>query len=181
VSPNTFADNRGNRIRIESRHRGIDRLIFKSRRGHVDVYRRGVIHQNPYNSCEPFGNGWSTYDRDWYRSYDDNNRNDRRRYQNDYDRYTDRNREGGFSSFSVIEGTYQSDNNRLIAIVSTRDGFKAKFSGERTWKNYVRNGDTFFDSDGNSYIRSNDNVLIWKGKYSGNTIRLEKIDDEVRF
>lgn len=181
-----YADRNGNEVKLKGVNRyGDTRLLIRDRRGRVDVFTRGIIHHRNRTTCTTI----IDYNHEWDdHRYQDNPYFDRRKQRrsdidNDYydnRRYED-NRQSDYNRSSSLEGTYKTNDGRFIAILETRDGFKAKFKGERNWKNYIRQGDRFVDNDGNQYTTSRAGELNWQGKYSKKNILITKVGDEVAF
>jgi hypothetical protein len=175
-----FVDRNGNHVKLRDRRRGAQ-IIYKSRRGNTRIFQEGVIRNSYGNSCrsdynfdnrhDHFGSGYNynDYSDRGYGSYDHNS---------DYGDRSDRHNRINRSSF---EGTYETAKGRKIAILNTRTGFKAKFSGERVWKSYDKVNERFEDRDGNYYILSGPKRMQWNGKYSGKKREITKISDEVRY
>ncbi len=197
VNRYVFADGRGTEIKIKNRDRhGEPRLLVRGRRGDLNVYNRGVIHHShrPHTTCTTIidhrsdWDNYDDYDNEYYkrRGYDNRTDNGSRkdRYQNN-DNYNDGyDQSQGFGdnySNKRLEGTYVTNDGRHIALLETRDGFKAKFEGDRNWKSYTRQNENFVDHDGNFYRLSGVNEMKWTGKYSGKVVIIKKIDDKVQF
>ena len=172
----TFEDRYGNQLTVKRRGHEVAIFIY-NRRGFTDVYfkvndRNQCGHNNNYKSRIRRGH----HDRGQsYRSQD-------LRSRQGVDGYQDFGEDRSTSRFDFeLEGTYQAEDGRIIAIVETRDGFRAKFSGDKIWKDYKQEGNRYQDVDGNTYELQQDLTLMWKGRYSGKSIIVRKISDEVRY
>ncbi len=90
-------------------------------------------------------------------------------------------------SVSNIIGTWKTKDNRYttVAIIDTRDGIKAKFSGSTKWVDYKvskMRPNEYIDSKGNRYVFNSSGKSTWYPADSKlKSIELEKIDSEVRY
>ncbi len=152
VGPRTFESNCGSRIRVKHNRKGL-KLKIRYADGSRETYRRHSFYQNECYSND-WGGDWNTYD-DFPPQY----------------------------SFrhSSVEGTYKDREGNRIAILETREGFKAKFVGDRKWKNYRLMGRIYQDKRGNKYEVLGNGVLEWQGAKSRKRIRIQKISDVVEY
>jgi hypothetical protein len=83
-----------------------------------------------------------------------------------------------------LEGTwYNKELRKKLAILSTRDGFKIKFSGSVDWVEfaYDRVNDKFIDSKGNHYSFQSLSNAEWISFDGKNKVKIEKISDTVDY
>ena len=90
-------------------------------------------------------------------------------------------RESSPQDFTLLEGTYRADDDRIVLILSTRDGFKARFKQDYKWKNYHYEKGKYYDGDNNYYAPVEDGQLVWTGYKSGRQIHIHKINNRVIF
>lgn len=179
INRKRFVDCDNNQMVLNRNRRGDFTFILKDRFGQRTKFRR--VNSYNRNNCGGIGDGYF-YDGNGYNDHDFNRRDKRSNNGRNTDKYRfNDNSKGSNNSGFRIEGTYSTRDGRSIAIVETRRGFKAKFSGDRTWKSYEKKNNRFIDKDGNSYTLQDDGGLIWKGKYSGKRIELSKVSDEVNY
>ena len=184
VGVNRFVDRHGNRLAISMDAFGYPLIDVRYHRGGCAVYKYLPPRNVHDHICHSGCNHGTCMTPNQIEYYDDRLSNRNRSYGNrrTYD-FNDRNRLENHDQRSSrnIEGTYLDPNNRQIAIVLTRTGFKAKFSGERTWKDYTKTGNRFLDENGNSYEWLDNGVLKWEGRSSGHQILIRKISDDVKY
>jgi hypothetical protein len=83
-----------------------------------------------------------------------------------------------------LEGTWASqDLNKKLALVSTRDGFKIKFSGTSNWVHFVYNKDTdlFVDEKGNKYVFNSLTEAEWHSAIDVRKVKISKIANEIEY
>ena len=154
-----YLDKKGNKITLENRNT----LLYNHRKsGHnIEFHRRDHQHSGTNGHWRDNTHG----------SYNDHPSNT---YQNQH-----------YEDDTYIEGSWAADKSIIIAIVKTRDGLKAKYSGTTRWVSYqaVNNRrDEFVDDNGNRYIFHNNTSATWYPKDQRNqAIPLKKISDEVKY
>jgi hypothetical protein len=95
--------------------------------------------------------------------------------------------EGKWNNYEKsVTGTWDAGfRDKSIAIIDTRDGLKAKFSGTTKWVDYVQsrqNPYEFIDNKGNKYIFKGDGKASWISiDRSIKEIYLTKVSDDTRF
>lgn len=83
-----------------------------------------------------------------------------------------------------LEGTWFSDSvNKKLAIVSTRNGFKIKFSGANQWTDfeYNKEGDYFFDAKGNKYTFKSLNEAEWVASDARRKINITRVSNSIEY
>lgn len=83
-----------------------------------------------------------------------------------------------------LEGTWFSDSvNKKLAIVSTRNGFKIKFSGASQWTDfeYNKEGDYFFDAKGNKYTFKSLNEAEWIAFDARRRINITRVSNSIEY
>ena len=83
-----------------------------------------------------------------------------------------------------LEGTwYTKELNRKLALLSTREGFKIKFSGTTDWVEYVYDkvNDQFTDANGNFYEFTSLTTAQWVSKDKNRFVIIEKTSDVVDY
>ena len=186
VCKDKFVDHRGNTLIIENHNT----LVFEKRNGRKYLrFRKINDDDRNYGHGKNRGNRW---DEDDHFFDNDNNYPQKGDRQNDRDRYDDEssrnNRQNnGWDNnnyASRVSGTW-TDREHTVAIVDTRDGLKAKFSGSDKWVDYTmdRSGyGTFVDKKGNRYVFKNDNEVIWtSADRNKKDIVLRRLSNEVKY
>lgn len=93
---------------------------------------------------------------------------------------------GAVSSLNTqqLEGTwFAKELNKKLALLSTREGFKIKFSGSVNWVDftYDKINDKFADQKGNYYVFSSLNMADWISSDRSQRVVIEKISDTVEY
>lgn len=87
------------------------------------------------------------------------------------------------SDYVSPEGTWKvADPNKLVYIVDTRDGIKARFSDESKWyifKNDPDNAGSFISEMGHRYEYINKNLMVWRDKENKRQYNLTRIKDNI--
>lgn len=179
INKRSFVDKVGNLLIAEH----CDVLVFIPNQGR---HRREIIFEKRKNDCH---DNW--FDRDDDDHYDRDNKRDRG-YWND-NRYDDgsygqrQSSDGKWNNYEKnVSGTWDAGfRDKSIAIIDTRDGLKAKFSGTTRWVEYVQNKHNpfeFSDDRGNKYVFSGSGKASWIPiDRSMKEIYLTKISDETQF
>lgn len=154
-----YLDKKGNKITLENRNT----LLYNHRKsGHIIEFHRHDQHQSGahghWNNNSP-----GTYYDHPSKDYEDHNYKD-----------------GDF-----IEGSWIADKSIVIAMVKTRDGLKAKYSGTTRWVSYQADNnrkDEFVDDKGNRYVFHSHTSATWySNDHRNQVIPLKKISDEVKY
>jgi hypothetical protein len=126
------------------------------------------------------------YDNRRYDNYDSKDKEYKSDRKNDYYR-GDQSIAFNSGSSTRFVGTWdvKNGNYNSVAIIDTREGLKAKFSGTTNWVNYTQSqsrSNEYIDDRGNRYIFDRDDEGKWfpadKGK---KVIDLKKVSNEVRY
>lgn len=83
-----------------------------------------------------------------------------------------------------LEGTWFSNSvNKKLAIVSTRNGFKIKFSGATQWTDfeYNKDSDYFFDAKGNKYSFKSLNEAEWIAADDSRKIIITRVSNSIEY
>lgn len=171
-----YVDKKGNKISIESPH-----MILYLHRSSGNV----ISFERP---AKAHGTGYGCNDANDIRWFD------RKRYENDrYDSDRPDPHHGSYDSYpsiqrfngSDVEGTWQAPGGIDIAMVITRDGLKAKYSGTTRWVDYRsigNKGNEFEDDKGNRYIFHSSFAATWyPASKSKDSIELRKTDNQVKY
>lgn len=152
-----YIDKKGNKISIE----GPGLLLYHHRSsGHVLTFERPVKAHGTGGTWRGEKDRWNNHGQ-----RDDS-------YYNDF-------------SPRDAEGTWQALGGIDIAIVLTREGLRAKYSGTTHWVDYRmlgNDGITFEDNKGNRYVFSNATTATWyPAERNRNPIVLKKTDNQVKY
>lgn len=167
-----YVDKKGNKISIESPH-----LILYLHRssGNVISFERPAKAHGTHNGCD------DANDSRWYDRNDGYNSGRPKPHHGSNDTHTSNNRFNG----SDLEGTWQAPGGTDIAMVVTRDGLKAKYSGTTRWVDYRstgNKGNEFEDDKGNRYIFHSASAATWyPSNRSKDPIELKKTDNQVKY
>ncbi len=179
TSPDTYSDYRGNIIYFISPYR-IE--YFNKRRRQLLYFRPLEVRASP--------------DRNWG-YHDDYHRFGNTERGNNYDHYSEDNRrserskEGNTGSYETgiqfsideAEGTWTVDEvNKVVYIVSTRDGLKARFKDDSKWYTYTQNtADThkFTGANGETYQWVSENIMVWISGNKDRRFTLRKISNDL--
>ena len=154
-----YLDKKGNKITLENRNT----LLYNHRKsGHVIEFHR-------YDTRQSGPNGqWKDESHGSY-NYHSSQPYQHQDYKDDI----------------IIEGSWAAENSIIIAMLKTRDGLKAKYSGTTRWVSYqsVNNRkNEFVDNNGNRYVFHNNISATWYPKDQRNqAIPLKKISDDVKY
>jgi hypothetical protein len=162
--------NQQNRYRdFDDRHERGDRNYYRDDRYRTEVRSsdadRGI---NLDFDDRQSNNRRNDYDEDW--TLEKSKNNNVRRFTN--------------NDFNLLEGTWKSDGrSENLALVSTREGFKIKYSGTSKWYDFSiqKDGLSFRDDKGNTYSFSDFSTGVWTSENGMNTIRIIKISSSVSY
>jgi hypothetical protein len=153
--------------------------------GYDDRYRDDRYRDNRYRDEKGYND---RYYNDNYRNdnFDRYPKDDKRKNIPDYNNSDYQSRSIDFSNSRLI-GTWEGKNRSFgtVAIIDTRDGLKAKFSGTTNWVTYTKSTsrpNEYIDDRGNRYIFDEDNDGKWfPSDKDKKVIELKKISDEVKY
>jgi hypothetical protein len=186
INKNTYEDRYGNLLICE------DRNTIKIKRWRTRDYirfdkvddHRGRSDWHRYHDYDDICD--DRYDH--YHGYRDDDRYRGSKYDRDDIRknpeYTSRSRiipiDRLVGTWEVIHGNFND-----VAIIDTRDGLKAKFSGTTNWVSYIKSTtrkNEYLDDRGNRYVFDDDRFAKWYPADKGKTvIEMRKVSSEVRY
>jgi hypothetical protein len=209
IGRRTYEDREGNLLLCEDKNtilikrwRARDYMRFDKvddRRGRSEWYS----YHDYDDHCDDH-DGWhedrahSSYDRDRYKDYEHYRNREKRdvyregnRYRDNDDKYNRNDKQHNKYNnkdinLSAVIGTWEVKNDRFnsVAIIDTRDGIKAKFSGTSNWISYTRSSrlNEYIDARGNRYIFEEEDKVKWYPiDKDRKVLELKKVSNEVNY
>lgn len=176
INKRSYADRVGNLLIVDK----CDVLVFIPNKGRR---HKEIIFEKTRNDR----NAWFNNDDDQYDRESNHGNRNHDRYGNGSNGQQGQPSDNRWNNYERgVTGTWDAGfKEKTIAMIDTRDGLKAKFSGTSKWVDYVQsrqNPYEFVDAKGNKYIFNGQGSASWiPNDRSIKEIYLTKISDDTQF